>query len=120
MGGVNGGSHKASGEAARRGPHHPRRLPYPSRLSRAAAALPSRHPNLFHDYASTSLEDLIGNPDYAEDLPPIRSTRSRPSSPRCEGVEIAGVICTNHYPGSALAAAVAKRLGLPDPSRASL
>ena len=69
---------------------------------------------IFHDYASTSLEDLITE----------RAEEGAVADPLAEierilelvkDREIAGVISTDDYPGSALAAAVAERLGLPAP-----
>jgi len=70
---------------------------------------------LFHDYASTSLEDLInargaGDSPVADPLAEIERILDL-----AKGREIAGVISSDDYPGSALAAAVAKRLGLPAP-----
>jgi biotin carboxylase len=68
---------------------------------------------IFHDYASTSLEDLIsktaadGAADPLAEIDRILEL--------VNGIEIAGVISSDDYPGSALAAAVAKRLGLPAP-----
>ena len=70
---------------------------------------------LFHDYASTSLEDLISKASFDGDLaacPLVEIDRILAS---IDGVEIAAVISTDDYPGSALAAAIAKRLGLPGP-----
>lgn len=70
---------------------------------------------IFHDYASTSLEDLISK---------TAADGGRAADPLAEidrilelidGIEIAGVISSDDYPGSALAAAVAKRVGLPAP-----
>jgi biotin carboxylase len=70
---------------------------------------------LFHDYASTSLEDLInaraaGDSPVADPLAEIERILDLG-----KGREIAGVISSDDYPGSALAAAVAKRLGHPAP-----
>jgi len=72
---------------------------------------------MFHDYASTSLEELIGGG--AEEL-------DRAADPIAEVARIcaeigdrtiSAVISTDDYPGSALAAVLAKELGLlgPDP-----
>src|SRR5262245_37286134 len=70
---------------------------------------------MFQDYASTSLEDLIseraaGGSPVADPLAEIERILDL-----VKGREIAGVISSDDYPGSALAAAVAKRLGLPAP-----
>ena len=73
---------------------------------------------LFHDYASTSLEDLIGNPACHDGLAADPLDEIETILAKVSGVEIAGVISTDDYPGSALAAAVAKRLGLPAPEPA--
>jgi biotin carboxylase len=70
---------------------------------------------LFHDYASTSLEDLVGNPACHASLAADPLDEIETILAKISGVEIAGVISTDDYPGSALAAAVAKRLGLPAP-----
>src|SRR6476646_4527442 len=70
---------------------------------------------LFHDYASTSLEELIGGRaeglDGAAD-PIVEVARI------CAEIgdrAIAAVVSTDDYPGSALAAVLAKELGLPGP-----
>jgi biotin carboxylase len=70
---------------------------------------------VFHDYASTSLEDLIneraaGDSPVADPLAEIERILDL-----VKGREIAGVISSDDYPGSALAAAVARRLGRPAP-----
>ncbi|MBK5198903.1 MAG: hypothetical protein JJE37_11575, partial [Methyloceanibacter sp.] len=70
---------------------------------------------LFHDYASASLEDLISKAAPDADLaadPLVEIDRILAS---IDGRKIAAVISTDDYPGSALAAAIAKRLGLPGP-----
>jgi biotin carboxylase len=70
---------------------------------------------LFHDYASASLEDLISKTAPDADLaadPLVEIDRILAS---IDGRKIAAVISTDDYPGSALAAAIAKRLGLPGP-----
>jgi len=78
---------------------------------------PSGVKYLFHDYATTRLEDLICNvashADFAND--PLEEMDA--IIDKVGGLGIAGVISTDDYPGSALAAAIAKRLGLrgPDP-----
>ncbi len=70
---------------------------------------------LFHDYASTSLEDLIcsGN---GEDLAADPLDEIDAILAKVAGIKLAAVISTDDYPGSALAAVVAERLGLPGPS----
>jgi len=70
---------------------------------------------VFHDYASTSLEDLInaraaGGSPVADPLAEIERILDL-----AKDREVTGVISSDDYPGSALAAAVAKRLGLPAP-----
>jgi biotin carboxylase len=69
----------------------------------------------FHDYASTSLEELIGA--RAEGLAgaadPIAEAKRILT--RIDGARIAAVVSTDDYPGSALAAVLAKELGLPGP-----
>jgi biotin carboxylase len=73
---------------------------------------------LFHDYASTSLEELIGG--RAEGLDGAADPIAEAARIRAEIADrhIAGVISTDDYPGAALAALLAKELGLPgvDPS----
>jgi biotin carboxylase len=69
---------------------------------------------IFHD-ASTSIEDLIseraaGGSPVADPLAEIERIIDL-----VKGREIAGVISSDDYPGSALAAAVARRLGFPAP-----
>lgn len=70
---------------------------------------------LFHDYASASLEELISGiareGAYAED-PHAEIERILT---QFDGIKIDAVISTDDYPGAALAAIVAKRLGLPGP-----
>lgn len=70
---------------------------------------------LFHDYASTSLEELIGGRaegcEGAAD--PIAEAERILSW--IDGAGIASVVSTDDYPGSALAAVLAKELGLPGP-----
>jgi len=70
---------------------------------------------LFHDYACTSLEDLIGNPVCHGDLAADPLDEIEAILAKVEGIDIAAVISSDDYPGSALAAAIAKRLGLPGP-----
>jgi biotin carboxylase len=70
---------------------------------------------LFHDYASTSLEDLIC--DLAKEAEgttgPLQEMEAIIA--KVADTALAGIITTDDYPGSALAAAIAKRLGLPGP-----
>jgi biotin carboxylase len=70
---------------------------------------------IFHDYASTSLEDLISKTAADGDLAADPLAEIDRILELVDGIEIAGVISSDDYPGSALAAAVAKRLGLPAP-----
>jgi biotin carboxylase len=70
---------------------------------------------IFHDYASTSLEDLINARATEAGLVADPLAEIDRILELIEGREISGVISTDDYPGSALAAAVAKRLGLPAP-----
>jgi biotin carboxylase len=73
----------------------------------------------FHDYASNALEDRIV----------AQAPRRRPIGDplaeieailgRCAGGDIAGVFSTDDYPGTALAAALAARLGRPGPDPAA-
>jgi biotin carboxylase len=70
---------------------------------------------LFHDYASTSLEELIGGrtdgkPGAADPGAEVERILAETS-----GTDIAGVVSTDDYPGAALAAVLAKKLGLPGP-----
>jgi biotin carboxylase len=70
---------------------------------------------IFHDYAGTSLEDLInaravGGSPVADPLAEIERILNL-----VKGREIAGVVSSDDYPGSALVAGVAKRLGIPAP-----
>jgi biotin carboxylase len=73
---------------------------------------------IFHDYASTSLEDLVSNPDRAKDLAADPLDEIEAILAKARGLKLAGVITSDDYPGSALAAAVAQRLGLPGPDPA--
>jgi len=70
---------------------------------------------LFHDYASTSLEDLIcmGSVEAlaADPLDEIDAILAK-----LAGVKLAAVISSDDYPGATLAAVIAERLGLPGPS----
>jgi len=71
---------------------------------------------LFHDYASTSLEDLICNLGGAEALAADPLDEIDCILAKVAGVKIAAVISTDDYPGCSLAAVIAERLGLPGPS----
>jgi biotin carboxylase len=70
---------------------------------------------IFHDYASTSLEDLICKPAADADFAADPLAEIERILDLTKDIKIAGVISSDDYPGSALAAAVAKRLGLPAP-----
>jgi biotin carboxylase len=70
---------------------------------------------LFHDYATTSLEDLICNVASHADFPNDPLEEIEAIIDKVSRVGIAGVISTDDYPGSALAAAIANRLGMPGP-----
>jgi len=69
----------------------------------------------FHDYTRTSLEDLISNPACRDDLAADPLDEIETILAKVRGIEIAAVISSDDYPGSLLAAAIAKRLGLPGP-----
>jgi biotin carboxylase len=75
---------------------------------------------IFHDYASTSLEDLVSNPDRAKDLAADPLDEIEAILAKVSGLDIAGVITSDDYPGSALAAVIAQRLGLPGPDPAAV
>ena len=70
---------------------------------------------LFHDYASTSLEELIcgggevldGAADPVAEIARIRAAIG--------DRDIAAIVSTDDYPGAALAAVLAEELGLPGP-----
>jgi biotin carboxylase len=68
---------------------------------------------MFHDYASTSLEELIGGQASVHDFAADPIDEIERILAKVSGVEIEAVVSTDDYPGSALAAAVAKELGLP-------
>jgi biotin carboxylase len=70
---------------------------------------------LFHDYASTSLEELIGG--RAEGLHGVADPIAEVARISAEvvGRDIAAIVSTDDYPGSALASVLAKALGLPGP-----
>jgi len=76
---------------------------------------------LFHDYASTSLEELIGGRAQGLDGPADPIAEVARICAEIGDRTIAAVISTDDYPGSALAAVLAKELGLPGPDpKASL
>ena len=58
---------------------------------------------LFHDYASTSLEDLICQVDGAEGMAADPLAEIDAILAKVAGVKLAAVISTDDYPGSALA-----------------
>ncbi len=68
---------------------------------------------LFHDYASTSLEELIGGraEGHAGAADPI--TEAERVLAQINGTNIAAVVSTDDYPGSALGAVLTRELGLP-------
>ncbi|HKA64860.1 MAG TPA: ATP-grasp domain-containing protein [Methyloceanibacter sp.] len=70
---------------------------------------------LFHDYASTSLEELIGG--RAEGLDGVADPFWEIARIGAElaGRDIAAIVSTDDYPGAALASVLAKTLGLPGP-----
>jgi biotin carboxylase len=72
----------------------------------------------FHDYASTNLEDLICNVASDADLAAGPLEEMDAILAKIAGVRLVAVVSTDDYPGSALAAAVAKELGLPGPDPA--
>lgn len=73
---------------------------------------------LFHDYASTSLEDLICQVEDAEGVAADPLAEIDAILAKVAGIQLAAVISSDDYPGSSLAAVVAERLGLPAPSPA--
>jgi hypothetical protein len=79
--------------------------------------LPRVAPNsarlLFHDYGSLALEDMVG-PDSssAPELPDPLEEIDRILA-RFAKEQLSGVVSSDDYPGSTLACAVARRLGLP-------
>ena len=73
---------------------------------------------LFHDYASISLEDLICNVAEDADFAAGPLEEMDAILAKIAGVRLAAVVSTDDYPGSALAAAIAKELGLPGPDPA--
>ena len=70
---------------------------------------------LFHDYASTSLEELIDG--RAEGLDGVADPIAEIARIGAElaGRNIAAIVSTDDYPGAALASVLAKTLGLPGP-----
>jgi len=78
---------------------------------------PSGVKYLFHDYASTSLEDLICDVAGKADLTlPLQEMEAILAT--VAGTPLSGIITTDDYPGAALAAALAERLGFPGPDPA--
>lgn len=73
---------------------------------------------LFHDYASTNLEDLICNVASHADFAAGPLEEMAAILAKIAGIPLAAVISTDDYPGSALAAAIANELGLPGPDPA--
>lgn len=73
---------------------------------------------LFHDYASTSLEDLICNVASHADFAAGPLEEMAMILAKIAGIGLAAVISTDDYPGSALAAAIASTLALPGPDPA--
>ena len=73
---------------------------------------------LFHDYASTSLEDLICQVEGAEGLAADPLAEIDAILAKVAGIQLAAVISSDDYPGCSLAAVIAERLGLPAPSPA--
>ena len=72
---------------------------------------------LFHDYASTSLEELIGGRAEGWDGAADPITEVARICAEIRDRAIAAVVSTDDYPGSALAAVLAKELGLPGPDQ---
>lgn len=72
----------------------------------------------FHDLGSTPTEELIAGArdDACAGDPHVEVERILAS---VEGTAIGAVVSSDDYPGSALAAIIAKRLGLPGPDPAS-
>lgn len=70
---------------------------------------------LFHDYASTSLEELIDG--RAEGLDGVADPIAEIARIGAEvaGRDLAAIVSTDDYPGAALASVLAKTLGLPGP-----
>lgn len=70
---------------------------------------------LFHDYSDTSLEELIGAQAGPEDRAACPLDEVALILAKLRDVAVEAVVSTDDYPGSALAAIVAKALGLPGP-----
>ena len=75
--------------------------------------LSRRHQIHFHDYASLLLEELVAHepPDEAELADPREEIRRIVA--RYADAQLHGVVSSDDYPGSSLAAVVARRFGLP-------
>lgn len=87
---------------------------------RELARLPdaSRHHLLFHDYASIELEEMVAPSPRNVATGPVHDEVERlVETAASAGVD--GVISTDDYPGTTLAAIVAHRLGLPGTSAAA-
>ena len=110
-----GGSHDASGKPLRRtGSSSSSARPIATIASCRCSPLPASTTSstIMRAPASRTWSAI---PTAPRTLPPTRSTRSSDPRQGATGVELAGVISSDDYPGSALAAVVAKRLGLPAP-----
>jgi hypothetical protein len=70
---------------------------------------------LFYDYANTAFEDLLCKTAPEDQLAADPLVEIEYILAQVAGKRIVGVVCSDDYPGSALAAAIAKRLGLPGP-----
>ena len=73
---------------------------------------------LYHDYASTSLEELIGGKAADDQIAADPLAEVERILAKIGGLKIEAVVSTDDYPGSALAAVVARELGLPGPAPA--
>lgn len=67
---------------------------------------------LFHDYASTELEEMVAPSPKCVKVRPVHEEIERIVS-KARGAGVAAVVSTDDYPGSTLAAIVASRLDLP-------
>lgn len=70
-----------------------------------------QHTFVFHDYATTDLEEMISPAGSTAELASVEEELERIFS-RYRGVRFDGVVSTDDYPGSALASIVARHLGL--------
>jgi hypothetical protein len=94
-------------------------LPNASRLPRTATLRRVNTRYIFHDYASTTLEDLVGSRLPPKELVGDPLVELKRILSIVANKNIHAVISTDDYPGSALAAAIAKHLGLPGPDPAA-